>query len=61
MPTFVTMTAFFIFALPFIVVSSATLMSKFTDESAQSTIQGMRPNITLTWRWNQILVINFSE
>lgn len=48
MPTFVTMTAFFIFALPFIVVSSATLMSKFTDESAQSTIQGMRPNITLT-------------
>ena len=43
MPTFVTMTAFFIFALPFIVVSSATLMSKFTDESAQSTIQGKTP------------------
>ena len=40
MPAFVAMTAVFIFALPFIVVSSATLMAKFTDESQQSTIQG---------------------
>ena len=40
MPAFVCMTAVFIFALPFIVVSSATLMAKFTDESQQSTIQG---------------------
>ena len=39
--TFVSMTALFIYALPFIVVSSATLMAKFTDESQQSTIQGM--------------------
>jgi len=42
MPAFVAMTAVFIFALPFIVVSSATLMAKFTDESQQSTIQGVR-------------------
>lgn len=41
-PWFICMTAIFIFALPFIVVSSATLMSLFTDESAQSTIQGIR-------------------
>ena len=40
MYTFVGMTAVFIYALPFIVVSSATLMAKFTDESQQSTIQG---------------------
>ena len=40
MPAFVCMTAVFIFALPFIVVSSATLMAIFTDESQQSTIQG---------------------
>jgi predicted MFS family arabinose efflux permease len=40
--TFVSMTALFIYALPFIVVSSATLMAKFTDESQQSTIQGIR-------------------
>jgi len=41
-PWFISMTAIFIFALPFIVVSSATLMSLFTDESSQSTIQGIR-------------------
>jgi len=40
MPTFLTGTVIFIFALPFIVVSSAVLMGKFTSDANQSTIQG---------------------
>lgn len=42
MASFLSATVVFIFALPFIVVSSATLMANFTDSSQQSTIQGIR-------------------
>ena len=50
MGVFLCITAWFIFALPFIVSSSATLMAMFTDDTQQSTIQGSW-NIFLIW-WN---------
>lgn len=38
--SFIGITASFIILLPFVFVSSATLMSEFTDQSQKSTIQG---------------------
>ena len=40
LPVFLVLVAINVFALPFIIAGSATLMSNFTDESQQSTIQG---------------------
>jgi len=42
LPAFLAITIVFIFALPFIVSSSATLMAMFTEDDQQSTIQGIR-------------------
>jgi len=42
MYSFIVITGSFIILLPFVFVSSATLMSDFTDPSQKSTIQGLR-------------------
>ena len=42
MYSFIIITGSFIILLPFVFVSSATLMSNFTDPSQKSTIQGER-------------------